>query len=193
MHDSKNLLLVRIVFVLTKVASVLLLLILLFVVVSVIATAVSPSPILLRTPNKQLTLRTSGLDVIFRFEQAKQPSHAVTSAFLSALPITACNIVVLFQLRKILSTVLEGNPFVAENARRLRYIAFALFAIAILSTLTGALTGRWQQEMIQLPGVQTVVRWRFDPGQIGVGVLILVLAEVFRQGVAMKEEQDLTI
>ncbi|NLW17186.1 MAG: DUF2975 domain-containing protein [Firmicutes bacterium] len=47
--------------------------------------------------------------------------------------------------------------------------------------------------MIQLPGVEAVARLRFDLGQVGVGVLILLLAEVFRLGVAMKEEQDLTI
>lgn len=191
MPKSQNL--VRIVFVLTKVFAVLLLLIAVFATISVVATLISPNPILFRAPGKQLTIRTPGLDLVFQFDQEKHPSHAITFSMLATLPIAACNIMILFQLRKILSTVLEGNPFVAENARRLRHIAFALFAITLVSILTGSLAGRWQQEMIQLPGVQAIARWRLDFSQIGSGVLVLVLAEVFRLGVAMREEQDLTI
>lgn len=185
--------LVRIIASLTKVFATLTLLTIAFGAVVIVATWISPSPILLRVPRERLIIGIPGLDLIFEFAPEKQLSQAVTFAMLGGLLVAACNYVILVQLHGILATVLESGPFVAENARRLRVIAFALFAIAFLGSLAGVLSGWWKHEMIQIPGVEVVTRWRFDFGPIGVGVLILVLAEVFRVGVAMKEEQDLTV
>lgn len=185
--------LVRLMTNLTKILSVLTLLAMVLGGIAIVATWLSPNAILLRSPSDQLVVQTPSLDLKFTFAQERQPGQAIIFSMLVTLLVAGCTYVILMQLHKILATVLEHNPFVADNARRLRIIAYALFAISIFTSLANALSGWWIHEMIQLPGVEAVARLRFDLGQVGVGVLILLLAEVFRLGVAMKEEQDLTI
>ena len=177
---------------LTKALAVLTLVAMSFGAIAIVATWISPNPIFLKTPSEQLVIQTPSLDLIFKFAQEKQPSQRIIVSMLGALLVAACNFTILSQLHKILLTV-PSSPFVPENAHRLRIIALALFASSFLNSVANALSGRWIHEMIQLPNVEAVARFRFDFGLIGAGVLVLVLAEVFRLGVAMKEEQDLTI
>jgi len=191
MQSSKKL--VRLLTSLTKILSVLTLLAMVVGGIAVIATWLSPNAILFRSPSEQLVIQTPSLDLIFRFAQERQPGPTIIFSMLVTLLVRGCTYVILRQLHKMLLTVLEGNPFATENAQRLRIIAFVLFTLTILTSLANALSGWWVHEMIQLPGVEAVARFRLDLGKIGIGILILLLAEVFRLGVAMKEEQDLTI
>ena len=90
---------------------------------------------------------------------------------------------VVTRLLEILKTLRFGSPFVKENADRFRTVGYALLigegakiAFGFLSLLTDA----------DIEIDTQVITWLAI-------VAVFVLAEVFREGARMKEEQDLTV
>jgi len=90
---------------------------------------------------------------------------------------------VVTRLLEILKTLRFGTPFVKENADRFRTVGYALLigegakiAFGFLSLLTDA----------DIEIDTQVITWLAI-------VAVFVLAEVFREGARMKEEQDLTV
>lgn len=95
---------------------------------------------------------------------------------------------ILGRLRKIFVTLVEGKPFQAENARRLRIIGLILAGLeASRFAIWGLLV--WSLPPDQLHMIRPPVDW---VGLFGIGVLF-VLAEVFEEGVRMRKDLDLTI
>ncbi len=102
---------------------------------------------------------------------------------------------ILFLIRKIVMTVYNGNPFVRENAKRMRIVAivivFAPLLLDILSrfAVSSLLQGR------SFPGLVLTYRGFGEQNYtlIPFGLLLFVISEVFRIGVTLKEESDLTV
>ena len=92
------------------------------------------------------------------------------------------------QLRKILSTLADGDPFVPENAPRLTQIAVAsglIEAIRMCSVLIMAATvdlGEGYDANINI----NLAVW-------GAVIVLLILAQVFKEGTRLREEQKMTI
>lgn len=87
------------------------------------------------------------------------------------------------RLLEILKTLRFGSPFVKENADRFRGVGYALligegakFAFGFLSLITDS----------DVEINSTIITWLSI-------IAVFVLAEVFREGARMKEEQDLTV
>jgi uncharacterized protein YabN with tetrapyrrole methylase and pyrophosphatase domain len=101
--------------------------------------------------------------------------------------------VVFAALRGVFETLVEGDPFVAENARRLRFIALALAVIELARMGLGLVMdpllyamGVDRSEGLSLSLNVNLSAW--------FAVLTLfVLAQVFSEGAAMREEQKMTI
>ena len=91
------------------------------------------------------------------------------------------------RLRKIFITLVAGQPFILENARRLRIIGLVLAALeASHYAIWGLLV--WTRDAANL-----LARPDLDiTGLFGIGVTF-VLAEVFEEGAKMKKDLDLTI
>ncbi len=96
-------------------------------------------------------------------------------------------------LRGVFETLVAGDPFVPENARRFTAIAAvlaimeasAMFVAAIVSLVFSILAPSGQAIAFQFPNINWPVWF---------AVLTLwVLAQVFREGAAMREEQKMTI
>ncbi len=91
------------------------------------------------------------------------------------------------RLRKIFITLIAGDPFTAENARRLRVIGL------VLAALEGS---RYLIYAILIWGLRDVPRFARPEinftALFAVGVMF-VLAEVFDEGVRMKKDLELTI
>jgi hypothetical protein len=83
---------------------------------------------------------------------------------------------VLGQLRAVFRTLGDGQPFVAANATRIRWIAYAV----ILGELARS-------------GLRFDVRPDFNVLAIIAGLIIFVIAEVFRAGTRLDEDQSLTV
>ena len=92
------------------------------------------------------------------------------------------------QLRKILSTLAEGDPFVPDNAPRLTHIAIAIGlieAIRIASVLILSATVDLGEGYVATINLNLAV-W-------GAVIVLLILAQVFKEGTRLREEEKMTI
>ncbi|MBP3389146.1 MAG: DUF2975 domain-containing protein [Clostridia bacterium] len=89
-------------------------------------------------------------------------------------------ILILWQARGVMRHVNAGTPFVSDTVRRLRTGAFQCLALAVF--YLGAIF--WVRKLYMV-----VVLVAFCL----IGLLLLVLAEMIRQAIAFKEENDMTI
>lgn len=96
-------------------------------------------------------------------------------------------------LRGVFETLVAGDPFVPENAKRFSAIAVvlavmeasAMFVATVVSIAFGVFAPNGQAVAFQFPNVNLPVWF---------AVLTLwVLSQVFREGAAMREEQKMTI
>lgn len=112
------------------------------------------------------------------------------------IPLMIAALVLIDRLRRIFATLVAGDPFVPENAGHLRVIAitiavFQLLRHAIQGILAMVLTVADQP--IEGGYALEFNAWNVDLGAwFAVGVL-LIFAEVFREGARMRQEQQLTI
>lgn len=105
--------------------------------------------------------------------------------FIAVLGLLAVpfNHIVLTRLMAIVETVRNGNPFVSENADRLRTTAWSLLALQVLSTLIGQIAKALStsQTPVHLSTGFSVAGW------LAV-LLTFILAAVFREGTKMRDE-----
>jgi hypothetical protein len=96
--------------------------------------------------------------------------------------------VLLTALLRMVRTVEQGDPFVAANARRLHVIGWALLALQLIDVAFGLLTqwiGRLGADFTS-DGNFAVTGW------VAV-LLVFVLARIFAQGTAMRDELATTV
>ena len=100
---------------------------------------------------------------------------------------------VLAQLRAVLKSLVRGNPFVPSNATRLRRIAFAVLIGEFAAAAIVHAENVYAAAHVAIAGL-TFDAWpSVDFTSLGSGLIILVIAEVFRAGTQLDEEQALTI
>ncbi|MDD2955023.1 MAG: DUF2975 domain-containing protein [Oscillospiraceae bacterium] len=92
----------------------------------------------------------------------------------------AISLAILVQLRQILRDVNRGAPFTMENARRIKAVAWLCLPVSLLYFI-GIFT--MPSALVLLVALVFLF----------LAALTFVLAEVFRQAVLYKEENDLTI
>ncbi|EAP89684.1 hypothetical protein OA2633_10469 [Oceanicaulis sp. HTCC2633] len=99
------------------------------------------------------------------------------------------------RLRRIMATLIAGDPFVEENSNHLRSIAIGIAVYQLLHygahgvlSLMITLLGRPIEG-----GARVVPEFSLNLGAWFAVLAMLVLAEIFREGTRMREEQKLTI
>lgn len=102
------------------------------------------------------------------------------------------------QLRRIADTLRHGNPFQAANISRIRLAGWAVIGVALFEPLWELATIAYMKSVITLHGVGAFPPLPFvieslPLGTLFAGVIVLAVAEVFRLGVALEDEQALTI
>lgn len=93
---------------------------------------------------------------------------------------------ILSRLRMVFATLTAGDPFHPENIRRLRLIGFVLAAMEL---------GRYVLNAMLL-AIAPNLSWNLDGFNITAWfsvLVVLVLAEVFREGARLRNEAELTI
>jgi hypothetical protein len=99
----------------------------------------------------------------------------------------------LYHLRRLAERVEAGAAFDPDNTRRLRLLGGALLA----SELFGGLLLWWQSHVAV--GVVESAAYEFgrvyevDPGVLFAALVLFVLAEIFRRGTLLEEDQALTV
>ena len=100
-----------------------------------------------------------------------------------------CSAVILWQAKKVLDTILRGNPFQMANARALKRAAICCWIISG-AALVRLLWWFWHDGTLAPLFTYTAL---FVPGFFMAGLLFLVMSALFRQASELQEDQDLTI
>lgn len=115
----------------------------------------------------------------------------VVPALLIAAVAVAGSLIIVWRLRKLFDSFSSGEPFQRENATHLRVIWITMLAIEVaryaLLGLTAVLLANFE------PDVEANFAVALDLSTWGSILILIVLAEVFREGTRLKEEQELTI
>lgn len=127
--------------------------------------------------------------------EAVQKSFEVTTPFMalissvSVVVVAAVFLVIVRQLRQICQTLATGDPFVPENAKRLRVIWIAAAAGEILRLVSTFLIS-WVSKASDGPAIHAtdlrVYVWFMV-------LAVIILAEVFREGARMRRDAKLTV
>ena len=110
---------------------------------------------------------------------------ALVAGLIGALVVIPAIIYVCIQLRRILATLAEGDPFVPENAVRLTRVA-ATIAITQLLCIAVAL-------VISLIFDQTRIDFNLDLIAWASVAALFILSQVFREGTRLRDEEKMTI
>ena len=111
---------------------------------------------------------------------------AVRIWMVLALPMVAAIHVLLSRLLAVVETVRSGDPFVPENAARLKTIAWCVLATQLLDLTFGVLAAT-------MNAAGSNIHWEFNvTGWVAV-VLLFVLARVFEEGTHMREDLEAMI
>lgn len=138
----------------------------------------------------------------------KTSSTYIKSMFIGAGIISFCySLLILFLVRAFVNSLSESSPFISKNVKRLHIIGILLVCIEPLH----ALQNYFMQSLVDEYFLHTISSQTGLAGNISywfgystasgsyvsswivAGLIILVIAEVFKQGLQMKQEQDLTI
>jgi hypothetical protein len=100
---------------------------------------------------------------------------------------------VLGQFRAVFRTLRQGHPFVADNASRIRRIGYAVILAEIGRAALAYVGMHYTMTHFSVQGLQFEARPTLNIVGIMCGLIILVIAEVFREGTRLDEEQSLTV
>lgn len=110
----------------------------------------------------------------------------------------ACILLVLLNLRRAFINIAAGTPFPRDNIRRIRVAGWAILGFAavellidvgMLAYMRATTTVAGQPPVI--PGAMLVVD--FPLGTIVAGLAVVILAEIFRAGADLQDDQVLTV
>ena len=117
----------------------------------------------------------------------------VPSALFGLVVMFALALFVVGQLRAVFRTLRDGRPFVPANATRIRWIAIAVIAGEIGRAVVMYSANAYVMTHFSANGLQFDARPDLNLITIVHGLIILAIAEVFRTGTRLDEEQSLTI
>lgn len=110
----------------------------------------------------------------------------------------ACYLIVLLQLRRVCSTASAGRPFPWENVRRIRLMGWAVVGTAVVDLLIDAVALAYLTTRVTVAGEParvpaSLLLYEFPFGTILAGLAVFVLAEIFKTGADLEDDQALTI
>ena len=97
------------------------------------------------------------------------------------------------RLRRIFRTLKSGVVFNGENVVHIRAIGVICISGAVVTTIVSLLFGVFIVNAVRIPGIDMGVSVGLPANGIFLGLVILVLAEVFAMAVKLQEESDLTV
>lgn len=112
--------------------------------------------------------------------------------FLIGAVAVSGSLVIVWRLRRLFESFTSGEPFRRENAGHLRVIWITMLIIEVARLVLGGLTIALLSAFGE-PNTDVQLSFEGDPGTWGSILILICLAEVFREGARMKEEQELTI
>jgi hypothetical protein len=128
-----------------------------------------------------------------KFPPPPGTSLVVTALFFGLALMSAAILFVIGQLRAVLRTLRDGRPFVPANATRIRWIGFAVIAAEVAKAAIVYSANVHVMTHFSANGLRFDARPDLNILTIVQGLIILAIAEVFRTGTRLDEDQSLTI
>ena len=126
--------------------------------------------------------------------QFAAPSRrTIVAPLLTVVAMLALAIWVIEQLRRLFRTLRDGHPFDAANVRRVQRVGWAVILAEPVRALITVSAQAFARSHFVADGIHFVTDVDFNLGVVFSGVVILVLAEVFRAGKRLSDDQSLTI
>jgi len=116
--------------------------------------------------------------ILLKYFNASDSAALFIKVVLEASGI--CSVYIMWQLKVIFKTLMDGNPFIHANVGALRKIAMSCLVIALIYVL----------KLIVMPTVSTVVIIAIF---VIACLLCLTLKDLFKQSIYYKDENDLTV
>lgn len=131
----------------------------------------------------------AGLPLVSASLEDSLTFHDLIFVFVSMSIVVPGIVYVALNLRQILTTLAEGDPFVPENATRLGRIAFVLAAMEIAAIVLIVFA-----RAVFVPSeLLSEVHIRFDLVMWAAVAALLILSQVFREGTRLRDEEKMTI
>jgi Protein of unknown function (DUF2975) len=117
----------------------------------------------------------------------------VAPALLYLVAVISGSLIIVSRLRRLFASFRSSEPFRKENATHLRVIWISMIAIELSRNAALALAGVLIAAFGQPSGLQGSLELKLNLSTWAAILVLIVLAEVFREGARLREEQDLTI
>ena len=117
----------------------------------------------------------------------------VVGPMLVVVGMLAFGLWVVGELRAVFRTLSDGRPFAAANAARIRRVAWAVMLCEPVRALVFYSAGSMAAAHFTSPGLRFEASPDFEVLAIVNGLILLVVAEVFRAGTRLDEDQSLTV
>ena len=134
---------------------------------------------------EEWTWRALGVGAVAAHEGVVAGMRAIMVIGIVGIPIAD---VVLSRLLRIVESVRTGEPFTADNAGRLRTIAWALLGVQLLHVCVVAIASAVSTREVPLR-----INGNFQLGGWLAVLLLFVLAQVFLAGTRMREDLEGTV
>ena len=128
---------------------------------------------------------------MLRFTSASRPLMLIYAVF--ALLYAGVLLFVIRQLRKLFQSLVDGVPFTIENASRIRLIGLIVLAGEVVESFLVFVGQLYIDSRFEITGLTVDPGIDIDLSTVFAGLVLLVIAEVFRIGTQLKEDQDLTV
>lgn len=148
-----------------------------------------PVAFILRGPSAGAASVATGAGTL----SVRAPAPIAAAVLLVVIAVTGLILLVVRQLRALVADVAAGTPFGPRSARRVRLIGAAVVAADVGRALTVLLASLWASAHVHLPGLAFAAGFPIEVTPLGAGLLLIVLAEVFRRGSALQLDHDLTV
>jgi hypothetical protein len=112
---------------------------------------------------------------------------------LANLIVVVLALWIIWSLRGVVKSTLEGSPFCRSNARRLRVIGLIIAGAGVVWPLFQYYHAKAVMARAMVEGLPLAPALRFSSDSILAGLLVLVLAAVFSHGADLEDERSLTI
>lgn len=107
--------------------------------------------------------------------------------------LMAIALFVIWQLRKLFRRFADGEPFDPSNVGRLRAIGVGMLGLSLGATVFSSLLTYVVSQRFHSEGVEFVTTTNFDGSSLFAAAVLFILAEIFRLGAQLQEEQALTV
>jgi|GEM_PF-4213516 len=147
----------------------------------------------------QVELGGNSLDVAIKYAKGivrldhPVPSNILIPSYLLTVVFLSFGLYVMYQLKTVLKNVSAGEPFSERNAVMIRNMGSALILIWIFKNLLHPILTLILTPKLKFESIEFFGKWNIEFNLLLVGLLMLVLGQIFRMGFEMNEDQRFTV